>query len=55
MFSLVVDDFGVKCKGIQHAKNLKESLEHHHEFTVDWEGRFFLWHHSQLEIQHEAC
>ena len=24
MFSLVVDDFGVKCEGIQHAKYLKE-------------------------------
>ena len=27
MFSLVVDDFGVKCQGIQHAKHLKEALE----------------------------
>ena len=41
MFSLVVDDFGVKCEGIQHAKHLQESLEHHYEVTVDWEGRFF--------------
>ena len=27
MFSLVVDDFGVKFKGIQHSKHLKEALE----------------------------
>ena len=27
MFNLVVDDFGVKCQGIQHAKHLKEALE----------------------------
>ena len=26
MFSLVVDDFGVKCQGIQHAKHLKEAM-----------------------------
>ena len=38
MFSLVVDDFGVKCEGIQHAKHLKESLEHHYEVTVYWVG-----------------
>ena len=27
MFILVVDDFGVKCQGIQHAKHFKEALE----------------------------
>ena len=27
MFSLVVDDFGIKCQGIQHAKHLKGALE----------------------------
>ena len=41
MFSLVVDDFGVKCEGIQHAKHLKESLENHYEVAVDWKGRLF--------------
>ena len=42
MFSLVVDDFGVKCEGIQHAKHLKESLEHHYKVAVDWKGRLFV-------------
>ena len=41
MFSLVVDDFGVKCEGIQHAKHLKESLEYHYEVSVDWKVRLF--------------
>ena len=39
MFSLVVDDFGVKCEGIQHAKHLKESRERYYQVAVDWQGR----------------
>ena len=35
MFILVVDDFGVKCQGIQHAKHLKESLYKYYEVAVD--------------------
>ena len=35
MFSLVVDDFGVKCQGIQHAKHLKEALDKYYEVDVD--------------------
>ena len=27
MFSLVVDDFGVKSKGVQHVRHLKKVLE----------------------------
>ena len=34
IFSLAVDDFGVKCEGIQYAKHLKESLEHPYEVAV---------------------
>ena len=41
MFSLVVDDFGVKCQGIQHAKHLKEALEKYSEVDVDWKGQLF--------------
>lgn len=41
MFSLVVDDFWVKCEGIQHAKHLKSDLEQHYEVAVDWEGKLF--------------
>ena len=41
MFSLVVDDFGVKCQGIQHAKHLKAALEQHYDVAVDWEGKLF--------------
>ena len=38
VFSLVVDDFGVKCEGIQQAKHLKESLDHHYEVAMYWKG-----------------
>jgi len=41
MFSLVVDDFGVKCQGMQHARHLKKALEKHYEVSVDWEGKLF--------------
>ena len=41
MFSLVVDNFGVKCQGIQHAKHLKTALEKYYEVSVDWEGKIF--------------
>ena len=41
MFSLVVDDFGVKCQGIQHAKHLKEALDKYYEVAVDWKGLLF--------------
>ena len=40
-FSLVVDDFGVKCNGIQHAKHLLQTLEQHYEVSVDWKGKLF--------------
>ena len=41
MFSLVVNNFGVKCQGIQHAKHLKASLEEHYNVAVDWKGKLF--------------
>ena len=42
MFSLAIDDFGVKCQGIQHAKTLKEALDKYYEVDVDWEGQLFV-------------
>ena len=37
-FTLVVDDFGIKFVGDEHAHHLKRSLERHYDITVDWEG-----------------
>ena len=36
VLSLVVDDFSVKCEGIQHAWHRKEALKTYHEVSVYW-------------------
>ena len=41
MFSLVVDDFGVKFQGIQHAKHVKKALDKYYKVAVYWKGRLF--------------
>ena len=40
-FTLVVDDFGVKYVGKEHADHLKASLEEHYEVSVDWTGALY--------------
>ena len=41
-FSLVVDDFGVKCVGKEHADHLIKPLERHYDKTlVDWDGKLY--------------
>ena len=37
-FSPVVDDFGVKYIGKEHAKHLVGVIKKHYEMTTDWEG-----------------
>ena len=37
-FLLIVDDFGVKYVGEQHAKHLLSVLRKHYKVTDDWEG-----------------
>ena len=41
VFSLVVDDFGVKYVGRQHAEHLIEALKQSYSIKVDWEGTLF--------------
>ena len=38
LFTLMVDDFGVKCVGKQHTKHLIEFLKENYEISEDWEG-----------------
>jgi hypothetical protein len=33
---LVVDDFGIKCVGIEHAEQLEACIEKHFEISCDW-------------------
>ncbi len=37
-FTLVIDDFGVKYVGKEHALHLKHVLEEHYQLTCDWDG-----------------
>jgi hypothetical protein len=37
-FSLVVDDFGIKYVGQEHADHLKASIEKHYQISCDWTG-----------------
>ena len=41
-FSLVVDDFGVKYVGEEHAQHLKSVLEEHYKVTTDWTGSRYI-------------
>jgi hypothetical protein len=37
-FLLVVDDFGIKFVGPEHAEHLKASIEEHYQISCDWIG-----------------
>ena len=41
-FSLVVDDFGVKYVGKEHAEHLVSAIKNDYEATVEWEGTKYL-------------
>ena len=54
-FSLVVDDFGVKYEGEEHAKHLVSVLEEHHDTTTDWNGSKYIgltldWDYERREV-----
>ena len=41
-FTLVVDDFGVKYVGEEHAMHLKTALEADYTVTTKWEGKRYI-------------
>ena len=54
-FTLVVDDFGVKYVGKEHAEHLVQVIEKHYECTKDWEGKRYLgltfdWDYDHREV-----
>ena len=54
-FSLVVDDFGVKYVGEEHAKHLVSVLEQDYEITTDWKGEKYIgltldWDYARREV-----
>jgi hypothetical protein len=38
-FALVVDDFGMKYVGKEHAQHLNNTIEEHYKLTCDWTGK----------------
>ena len=41
MFSLVVDDFGLKCAGKQNARQLCDTIKNYYELAEDWAGALY--------------
>ena len=55
-FTLVVDDFGIKFKGDEHATHLKKTLERWYDVTVDWTGSKYVgislkWDYKQRTLE----
>jgi hypothetical protein len=51
-FSLVVDDFGVKYVGKEHAQHSIDTLQKWYQLAVDWEGKIYCgitfdWHYEE--------
>ena len=49
-FTLVVNDFGVKYVGEEHAKHLKATLEEHYKLTCDWTGLTLDWDYKRRQV-----
>ncbi len=42
MFTLCVDNFGIKYLGQEHANHLAKILEEHYKCSIDWDGNHYL-------------
>ena len=54
-FSLVVDHFGVKYQGKEHAQHLMNVLKQDYEVSEDWEGEKYIgltidWDYENREV-----
>ena len=54
-FSLVVDDFGVRYVGEEHAQHLLSVIQQYYKCTADWEGTRYLgmtleWDYDKHEV-----
>ena len=54
-FTLVVDDFGVKYVGEEHANHLKDTLLEHYKVTTDWTGTRYIgitldWDYTRRQV-----
>jgi hypothetical protein len=42
LFTLCVDDFGIKYVGWEHTKHLSKILDKHYKSSIDWDGNQYL-------------
>jgi hypothetical protein len=54
-FTLVVDNFGVKNVGEEHANHLKQALDKHYKLTCDWTGKQYIgntldWNYTSRQV-----
>ena len=54
-FTILVDDFGVKYVGREHAEHLKQVLEEHYKVTTDWSGTRYVgvhlyWDYTKRQV-----
>ena len=50
-FTLVVDDFGVKYVGKEHAQYLRDTLKENYNVTTDWSGKRSLdWDYKRRQV-----
>ena len=54
-FTLVVDDFGVKYVGEEHALHLKKTLQEDYTVTTEWDGRRYIgitldWDYKRRQV-----
>ncbi len=54
-FTLVVDNFGVKYVGEEHANHLKRALDEHYKLTCDWTGTRYIgitldWNYTNHQV-----
>ncbi len=53
-FSLIVDDFGIKYVGKEHADHLIKCLKEKYKLTENWTSNFFVESHSHGIIPQEC-
>ncbi len=51
----MVDDFGVKYVGEEHANHLKQALDEHYKLTCDWTGTRYIgitldWNYTNRQV-----
>jgi hypothetical protein len=52
-FTLVVNDFGIKYVGKEHAQHLKNAFKEHYKLTCDWTGKQYIG--ITLDWDYDKC